>query len=168
MSQTLEEKRTSARKAMAKKRAENPDIMNAYQRTYRTEHKDQIRKNEKTYREAHREHYLELRRRWGLAHREFRQEYNRKYQANQRRAVFAFYGGEHPECACCGESHIELLTIDHIGGGGNSHRRQIGEGALYSWLIKNNFPNGFRVLCMNCNWSIGIHGYCPHERAVGG
>jgi hypothetical protein len=30
-------------------------------------------------------------------------------------------------------------------------------------LIKNNFPDGFQVLCHNCNMSIGLYGYCPHQ-----
>lgn len=32
------------------------------------------------------------------------------------------------------------------------------------WLKKNNYPPGFRVLCMNCNFSLGMRGYCPHQK----
>jgi len=35
---------------------------------------------------------------------------------------------------------------------------------FYRWLKQNNFPEGFRVLCINCNFSLGIYGYCPHEK----
>ena len=68
-------------------------------------------------------------------------------------------------CGCCGESHIEFLTIDHINGGGNKHRREVGlHGGrrFYKWLKDNNWPDGFRVLCMNCNFSLGQYGCCPH------
>lgn len=31
-------------------------------------------------------------------------------------------------CACCGEKNIEFLTIDHIDGGGHTHRKLLGKG----------------------------------------
>ena len=72
------------------------------------------------------------------------------------------YGGDIPVCACCKEAHLEFLAIDHINGGGNQHRRENGEN-LYRWLRKNGFPEGYRVLCHNCNMAIGLYGKCPHE-----
>ena len=94
-------------------------------------------------------------------------------KAHQRRikeAVFNAYGG--PVCACCGETIFEFLTIDHIDGGGTEHRKQLRNGDGYSggggyrtyrWLKKHNYPPGFRVLCMNCNFAIGMYGACPHN-----
>lgn len=81
-------------------------------------------------------------------------------------SVFTHYSGGKPFCACCGETAIEFLTIDHIGGGGNNHRKEIGSSggySLYRWIIKHNYPDNFRVLCMNCNHSFGHFGYCPHH-----
>lgn len=79
-----------------------------------------------------------------------------------RMRVFDVYGGA--KCACCGEDHYEFLTIDHIDGNGAEHRRQLGtKRDIYTWLKKNSFPPGFRVLCMNCNFALGYHGYCPHR-----
>jgi hypothetical protein len=43
------------------------------------------------------------------------------------------------------------LEIDHAEGGGNQHRRKIGWSRLYHWLKRNNYPEGFRVLCPTCN-----------------
>ena len=71
------------------------------------------------------------------------------------------YGGK---CVCCGETIIEFLTIDHINGGGTKHRKEVVGGRLYDWLIKNNFPEGYQILCMNCNMAEGIFGGCPHKR----
>ena len=68
------------------------------------------------------------------------------------------------KCACCGENHIEFLGIDHINGGGLKHRREIKTTNIYWWLKNYNFPKGFRVLCNNCNMSLGFNGYCPHNR----
>lgn len=78
--------------------------------------------------------------------------------------VFDHYGWK---CKCCGESHKEFLTIDHIYGDGNKHRKQgIKTNKIYYWLIKNNFPKEFQTLCFNCNCSNGHFGYCPHEKEV--
>jgi hypothetical protein len=84
--------------------------------------------------------------------------------------VLNHYSNGTMKCECCGESHEEFLTIDHINGGGNKHRAEIaaksrsgGGSVTYKWLIKNKFPSGFRVLCSNCNTSYGRLGYCPHK-----
>jgi len=68
-------------------------------------------------------------------------------------------------CACCGEPIIEFLTIDHINGGGCKHRQKIGVGTVfYHWLIKNGFPEGYQVLCYNCNCGRDKNGgMCPHK-----
>jgi hypothetical protein len=60
------------------------------------------------------------------------------------------YGGA---CKHCQENRLLLLTIDHINGGGNRHRQTMGEGGnrIYVWLRKHTYPNGFQVLCYNCN-----------------
>ena len=66
------------------------------------------------------------------------------------------YSGNPPICACCGENHVEFLTIDHVHGNGKEHRRndkhRFTGKELYVWLIENNFPLGLQVLCMNCNF----------------
>ena len=81
-----------------------------------------------------------------------------------RNEVLTHYGGR---CACCGEEIIEFLGIDHINGGGYQHRKQIHGTSIYSWLKRNNYPEGFRVLCHNCNMALGFYGYCPHKKEAG-
>jgi len=73
------------------------------------------------------------------------------------------YGG--PICACCGETMLEALTFDHINNDGAEHRAVIGKGSqLYKWLIDNDCPPGFQVLCMNCNLAKYRNGgVCPHK-----
>lgn len=83
--------------------------------------------------------------------------------------VLKYYGGESPKCECCGELRTLFLAIDHIKGNGNAHRRETGLSGghhFYSWLINQNFPAGFRILCHNCNMAIGIWGQCPHKRTL--
>ena len=88
--------------------------------------------------------------------------YSQRTRQRLRLEILIHYGGSIPQCACCGESHIEFLSIDHINGGGKKHRNLLG-GGFYNWIKKNNFPTGFRVLCHNCNQSYGSYGYCPHK-----
>ena len=72
------------------------------------------------------------------------------------------------KCDCCGEQLIQFLTIDHKEGNGNIQRRKlfgynIGGIHMYRWLKKNNFPDGYQILCMNCNWATRYHDICPHK-----
>lgn len=94
----------------------------------------------------------------------------RKYWEALRHEVFMAYGGY--RCACCGESEPQFLSIDHVNNDGADHRRELGYdgngkgagGATWRWLKANNFPPGFQVLCMNCNFGKARNGgICPHE-----
>ena len=71
-----------------------------------------------------------------------------------RLEVLSYYSKGTLSCALCGFSTIDALSIDHINGGGNKHRREIGSShnseKFYRWLRTNGYPTGFRVLCMNC------------------
>ena len=94
-----------------------------------------------------------------------------------------------PCCNCCGYTGIEFLTIDHIipkremekkfksivktinenisitpneiKAGYNAKRKAH---QLIQWLITNNFPKKFQILCWNCNFAKGILGKCPHQK----
>ena len=70
-------------------------------------------------------------------------------------------------CECCGEKIFQFLQIDHLNNDGNIHRKKlglIGGAAFYRWLIKNNLPEGYQVLCVNCNWGKNVNkGVCPHK-----
>lgn len=57
-------------------------------------------------------------------------------------------------CIGCPITHVDLLSIDHIEGNGRAHNKEIGTSGgngLYQWLKKNDFPEGFQVLCGACN-----------------
>jgi hypothetical protein len=98
------------------------------------------------------------------AYREAVRLRQKKYNLSVKLAVFQHYGGA---CACCSESSIEFLCIDHINGNGNKHRRQIGSdggSSFYLWLKRNGFPEGFQVLCHNCNMAKSCYGACPHRK----
>lgn len=82
--------------------------------------------------------------------------------SRRRRAIFRHYGRV---CACCGTR--ENLTVDHIDGGGNAHRAEIGQGGygFSRWLVVNGFPDGFQILCGPCNESKGDGKSCRLDHA---
>jgi len=94
--------------------------------------------------------------------------YIKAYHAELKREVISHYSRGRNRCECCGESHIEFLTLDHVNGDGNKHRREIKRASgqpFYRWLKQNGFPNDppLRVLCHNCNTAKGVYGKCPHD-----
>ncbi len=96
-------------------------------------------------------------------------EYSKKYRRKTKLDIISHYGGK---CFCCGETRWEFLSIDHVKGNGNKHRREeLGSFnkagfVMYRWLIKNKYPDGFQILCMNCNTAKGFYGYCPHLKVA--
>ena len=76
-----------------------------------------------------------------------------------RKEAFKGYGGK---CQCCGEDEFEFLAIDHVNGGGRKEREKLSTWQIARRIITKNFPPEYRVLCHNCNQSIGWYGYCPH------
>lgn len=77
--------------------------------------------------------------------------------------VLAAYGGV---CSCCGESNLELLTIEHIGKTGKAHRASVGGSGglrIYRDLKKKGYPAGYTVYCMSCNWVERFGSTCPHK-----
>ena len=87
--------------------------------------------------------------------------YQRSWNRKRRKIVIKHYGGK---CKCCGENTFEFLAVDHKEGGGDAHRREVGSGGkMIEWVIKNDFPPIFQILCHNCNQAIGYYGSCPHK-----
>lgn len=81
--------------------------------------------------------------------------------------VMAGYGNR---CACCEESLIEFLSVDHVIERGCDERRRLGKkmnsGTFYRKIIRENFPAEYQILCFNCNMSLGFFGYCPHHPKI--
>ncbi len=117
---------------------------------------------------------------WSLEHperiREIKQksanktECRNKQQLQQKRArlrwklaVFIHYSNGDPHCNCCNENRIEFLSVDHLDNNGRQERKSKGYHSLYKYLLDNNFPVGYQILCMNCNFAKGKFGECPHS-----
>lgn len=111
---------------------------------------------------------LEYFRKYKVEHREENSRRHKSYRVKSKLQVLNYYSGNNIKCQCCGEMNLEFMTVDHIEGNGSEHRKEMRKNGIHihNWLIKNNFPSGFRVLCFNCNCSMGSFGYCPHNKKI--
>jgi hypothetical protein len=148
-----------------------PEVGRAAKKRYVEAHPERRREQVKKSRAKH----GDARRTWAKANYAKNQErILEQVKASQRKArmeVLIHYSGDPPSCACCGETEYAFLTLDHVNGDGAAHRRReritsrgvVGGGTrLVAWIRRNNYPEGFRVLCANCNGALGFYGYCPH------
>lgn len=93
------------------------------------------------------------------------------HTAKTKSEAYLAYGGAH--CACCGETELTFLTLDHIENDGAEWRRATfggngGRGCginTYMWCKRNKYPPIFQVLCWNCQQGKRYNGgTCPHQR----
>lgn len=116
----------------------------------------------------------------GVSQRENRAAYskaryhreNKRERANRqalRREVLSHYSGGQPRCTCCGEATLVFLTIDHIvpvkRNSKNNASGTAGE-ALCRRLKRDGYPDGFQVLCYNCNCAKKVNSVCPHQMVL--
>lgn len=121
---------------------EKREERNITQARYRNSHKEELKIAGKLYRQRNSE-----------------RERSRSKQNKEktREELFGLYG---KKCVCCGEELVEFLTLDHVNG-------RTGKRMQYRDMrdaTKNFDPTKYRVLCMNCNFSFGVRGYCPHQK----
>ena len=90
---------------------------------------------------------------------------------NIKLSSFNAYGG--PVCACCGETELLFLSMDHINNDGKQHRDAMKEDGhsnsyIHYWLREHGYPPGFQVLCMNCQFGKDHSSdkTCPHKKRV--
>jgi hypothetical protein len=127
-------------------------------------HREEYRKKKREYYEKHKEEISKKNNEWAKSHKEQRKITCQRNRQKIRLEVLSHYSNGAMKCVCCGEAEIKFLSIDHINGGGNQHRKQTVRGTdFYLWLRRNNFPDGYQVLCHNCNLAKGFYGSCPHK-----
>ena len=136
----------------------------ARHRAYYWAHKGEANTRSEEYYKEHRREILERAKRYRAEHPEYVKRNNttsrrRLPQAEhhhlEKVAVLMHYSNPMGAIICnnCGEQDIDVLCIDHIKGGGNRHYKQLRRGNIgfYEWLIENSYPEGYQVLCFNCN-----------------
>lgn len=94
----------------------------------------------------------------------------RHFRSEVKLDCFRHYSQGKMVCACCGETEIKFLSLDHINGHENEcrnkHGHYLGGTQLYLKLKRMKYPEGFQVLCFNCNCAKGFYGVCPHQEKV--
>lgn len=150
----------------------------AYERKYHARHREKTNKYHRDWRARLGDEYRQQcvdRRKRNIAAMSVDElaEFRAKESAKTKRLyevmkgqVFKAYGGW--VCACCGETEKLFLSIDHVFNNGAELKNNGTHGKssmeFYRWLKNNDYPEGFQILCMNCN--IGKHkngGVCPHQ-----
>ena len=134
-------------------RKENSEKVKGYALAWYYRNHDRVRETANAMR---REQYTNPEWRSKLA--AYRKQLYLKFKAK----CFSHYGNA---CECCGESRTEFLSVDHVNGGGTRQRKatKLAGQRMYAWLVKHNYPGGYRLLCHNCNQSLGYHKFCPHQ-----
>ena len=121
--------------------------------------------------EANQKHREQEKARWWSdpTVRERHRERGRVTRLALKLEVYEAYGGA--VCACCGESELLFLSLDHEHNDGAAERKELrttGGACFYRHLKKRGFPPGYQVLCMNCNFGKRMNdGVCPHRLAGG-
>ena len=137
-------------------------------RRYYSLHMEEIKIKHKNYYLLNKNDLSLYKHDWYLRNKKLIRQRVRVYTENLRNKVVSYYSKGTNSCACCGEKEYNFLTLDHINNDGAEHRKTVPQGQLYNWIIKNNFPPGFQILCMNCNFAKGKDEdyICPHRRKI--
>ena len=93
---------------------------------------------------------------------DFKEEHRKqvkKYNEETRQKFIEMYGGK---CVCCGETIYEFLTLEHKQGQKGIKKEE--SRVAYRNAVLVYRPDIYEILCMNCNHSKGVRGYCPHQR----
>ena len=87
-------------------------------------------------------------------------EVQQRYHEKLQREVFMRYS-PNLTCQCCNYNNINALQLAHIIPI-RSRDRPCGV-VMWRYLLKNNCPPGYKILCANCNMYEYINGKCFHQ-----
>ena len=115
----------------------------------------------KQYKHLHHERTLEHQRAYYRRHKE---SFIAKISAKRRQMRLKMIEALGGQCVCCGEKSKEFLCLDHIKGGGRREYKKKARHQIWRAAMKEGLPRDrYRLLCWNCNSSLGLYGYCPHS-----
>jgi len=177
----LEKRRECAKLSMRRQRHKNPEKFreiarranqkrkeNGYYQRYAETHQEQLRAYRKLHWAKNKDRISQRRKEMGEIYLIYMREQIKKSEEKLRIEVLSHYSNGAMKCQCCGEQNILFLTLDHINNDGAKERKSLGwrgNGiAFYRLLKKLGFPDGYQVLCMNCNFAkMRTGGICPHK-----
>lgn len=115
-----------------------------YMREYRLKNKDRLRQQTAE---------------WKIKNSARAKELNKNERLRLKLDVLSHYSIlDTPICSQCGFSDVRALHLDHINNDGaasrraNTGSRTIAGTTYYRWVRKNDYPEGYQVLCANCNY----------------
>jgi HNH endonuclease. len=139
--------------------------MSEYTRQYYAEHKEQFKEYNRRYYEKNTgkvlAHNKKNARKYYLKDKANRIQQVRQWQGKVKQEVMVHYSHGKVKCNCCGEAEPKFLTIDHIDPTTKTNKSDSGNN-LWGRLRREGFPEGYQVLCYNCNGAKGRYGVCPH------
>lgn len=160
-----EEGKEYRRKYYREHKSQRADYAHKYTLSHKEEKReyDQMRRKKlsaelkqygKLYRINNRDKILKQGKEWRKKHRDTKAIRMKKSNYDLKIKVLSHYSNGYMCCAFCGYSNPVALSIDHVEGDGAKHRRELraAHTHLYQWLVNSNFPKGFQVLCMNCQY----------------
>jgi hypothetical protein len=190
----IELKQTPEYKAKQKEYSSRPEVR-AKQKEYysrpevRAQKKEyysrpEVRAKQKEYNSSPKEKARRVAYRNSSEARAKQKEYQKKND-DQRLKVLQGYSkrlsnSDIPCCNCCGlNNYLDFLAIDHVLGKKQmdsvpelvkiGYSSKLKESHLYQWIVDNDFPEGFQILCHNCNFAKGYprnNGKCPLENKL--
>jgi hypothetical protein len=83
--------------------------------------------------------------------------------AELRAQVLEAYGGT---CALCSEDDPDLLQIDHVHGGGTKERKSVRGHRFYAQVIRQGFPDHYRLLCVACHRKVTLGQLDPSHSGI--
>jgi len=171
--------------------AENPNKFKKRSQNYRESHPKWKKEYDKKYRESkpHKEKQKKDHKNWRIKNDDYNKEHKRisfqqilsdphkKLRLYKKRKetrdqlkfdVTLHYSklkSKQPNCVCCGETNMNMLTIGSINGSHSKKIKKYGQD-FYYWL-RRNWPSriNWRTECWNCNTGKQIAGSktCPHK-----
>jgi hypothetical protein len=152
------------------KYAENPEKYKKQSRLWRIKNPDKVKDIQKNFYHNNKEASKIKFQKWVKDNYERYQrqqkEYNKlhskekqKYHQDRRLLVLNHYSkvlsnSNKPICRFCGLVGIDFLHVDHIDGvtDEDKQRKIRASSKLIQYILDENFPKRFQILCGNCNW----------------
>jgi len=119
------------------------------------------RKGSIVYYNTHKDKVLKRIRNYKIKNIEKIKIQGKQYREDEKLKILIYYSkNDPPQCTDPFHLHtdpfidIRALTIDHINNNGADHRRKMKKEGItfYRWLINNNYPDGYQVMCINCQF----------------
>jgi hypothetical protein len=164
-----EEHKEQMREYFKRYRDEHKEHRCNYNKQYRAEHIEQEKQYSKQYRDNHREQIKQRMKRYCQKPevKKQRNESVRKYQIKIKKIIVNHYTKGKMKCELCPEDTWEIFELHHPELNGKKDRENVNGATgtkFYRWVIKNNFPKGYMILCPNCHAKEHNKNYKEKER----